>query len=544
MPAMNDTAVHSLEADRRAKLDRLRQELELNPYGERTDGLLDLVAARAVYDEAADTTHKETGQAHKADESVVIVDERPRVSVAGRVVLHRDNGKLQWLTLRDATGDLQVAVSKRDVEAGAFQQAKLCDLGDIVIARGALMKTRTGEVTVWAEDFSIACKSLAPPPEKWSGLSDPELRYRKRYVDLYSAPETMQVFRTRSRIVRGIRRILDERDYLEVETPMMQSLAGGAAARPFVTHMNSLDVDLSLRIAPELYLKRLLVGGMPRVYEVSRNFRNEGIDRRHNPEFTSLEVYQAFGNYDTMQELTETLVHESANLVVGEGEEPILPFGDLQIDYRRPFAVTTYAELFESALGYPMSDVERARKDAAARGLKHEGLADVLVINELFEEVAEATLDPAKPTFVRDYPSALSPLTRPHEGNPELAQRWDLFIGGMEIGPAYTELNDPDVQAAAFRRQLEGIDDEESTFRTFDEDFIEALKVGMPPAGGMGLGIDRLVMLLTNRQSIRDVILFPMLRPQRVDPVPESEPTPEREGPVSDEDTPGKNLDL
>jgi lysyl-tRNA synthetase class 2 len=350
---------------------------------------------------------------------------------------------------------------------------------------------------------------------------------------MWANPETVRVFRTRSRIVARVRRFLDERGFAEVETPMLQAMAGGAAARPFKTHLNALDMQIFLRIAPELYLKRLLVGGMPRVYEVNRNFRNEGLDRSHNPEFTSLEVYEAFGDYRTMLELTESLMRELARITVitqqdeGAGvdsgasaeedalpDDLKLPFGDWLIDYGSPFVQITYAELFQKALGFPMSDVAKARDEAKKRGLKHEGLADIFVVNELFEEVAEKTIDPARPTFVLDYPSALSPLTRPKRDEPDIAERWDLFIGGMEIGPAYTELNDPDIQEAKFREQLQGIDDEESTFRNLDEDFLRALKVGMPPAGGLGLGIDRIVMLMTNQRSIRDVILFPFMRPQ------------------------------
>ncbi|MCK4871949.1 MAG: lysine--tRNA ligase [Phycisphaerales bacterium] len=510
---MNETTTHSLEADRRTKLDRLRNELGINPFGQRTDGLSTLADAKAIFDERAHDAHKASIAAVKEDSAAEIVDDRPRVRIAGRVVLHRDNGRLQWLKLRDHSGDLQVAVSKRDTDATAFAQAKLCDLGDILVASGPVMKTNTDEVTVWAEDVTIACKSLTPPPEKWSGLSDPELRYRRRHVDLAASPETLRVFQMRSAIVSGLRHLLTEQDYLEVETPMMHTMAGGAAARPFTTHMNALNLDLFLRIAPELYLKRLLVGGMPRIFEIGRNFRNEGLDRRHNPEFTTVEVYEAFGNCETMLELTESLIRASARLVAQQAGSATLPFGDLTIDYAEPFDQTTYSTLFEQALGYPITDMDRARANAKARGLKHEGLADALVISELFEEVAEKSLDPARPTFVRDYPAALSPLTRPNPADPAIAERWELLIGGMELGTGYTELNDPDVQAAAFRQQFDGIDDEESTFRNFDADFIDALKVGMPPAGGMGLGVDRLVMLLTNCRSIRDVILFPMLRP-------------------------------
>ena len=531
-------ALHELEQQRR---DNMREAaaLGLRPYGVRTDGLVSLVEAARLYDEAADEDHKARGKEQGFE------DRRPVVRVAGRVVLHRDNGKLVWMNLRDAGADLQIAVSKRDCDEAGFALAKLTDLGDVVVAEGPLTRTRTGEVTVWASELRPAAKCLVPPPEKHAGLQDVELRYRQRYVDLWSNPEASRVLLTRSRIMARLRRFLDGRGFVEVETPMLQALAGGAAARPFVTHLNALDMDVFLRIAPELYLKRLLVGGMPRVYEVNRNFRNEGVDKSHNPEFTSLEVYEAFGDCMTMLELTESLIRELATMVRREREDAarpgdedslptdvVLPFGELSIDYGRAFDRITYAELFERALGFPTTDADRAWAEAASRGLtakwaRHleaEGrgvgaealrgrVDDVIIVNELFEEVAEPTLDPARPTFVLEYPAALSPLTRPKADDPSIAERWDLFIGGMEIGPAYTELNDPDVQAARFREQLAGIDDEESTFRTFDEDFVHALKVGMPPAGGLGLGIDRLVMLLTNQRSIRDVIPFPFMRP-------------------------------
>jgi len=517
--------IHRLEAQRRENLSRIA-ELGVRPYGGRTGGLASLAEARSLYDERADLEHQEKKK------EPGFVDRRPVVRVAGRVMLHRDNGKLIWMQLRDHSvdgspghADLQVAVSKRDCDETGFHLAKVVDLGDIVVAEGPLMRTRTGEVTVWASRLAMGAKSLAPPPEKWSGLQDKELRYRKRYIDLYANPDAMRVAKLRPQIISRIRRFLDERGFLEVETPVLQTEAGGAAARPFISHLNALDMPVVLRIATELHLKRLMVGGMPKVYELGRIFRNEGVDKKHNPEFTSVEVYEAFGDSGTMMELTESLIRELAHWVAVttadpdvesediEIDEVRLPFGDLSIDYGSPFRKVTYAELFESALGFPMTDATKAREVARERNLKHEGLADILVVNEIFEEVAEPTLDPGKPTFVTEYPAALSPLTRPDPDNPEFAQRWDLFIGGMEIGPAYTELNDPDIQAEKFREQLQGMDEEDAAFRAFDEDFIEALKVGMPPAGGLGLGIDRIVMLLTNQQSIRDVILFPFMRP-------------------------------
>jgi lysyl-tRNA synthetase class 2 len=526
--------IHHLEQQRRDNR-AASIELGLAPYGHREDGLVPLAEAIDSFDEAADEANKAALQARKdakkenpeisEDELPALVDDRTVVRVAGRVMLQRDNGSLVWLNIRDHTADtFQIAVSKRDCEQAGFKFAKLLDLGDIVVAEGPLTRTRTGEITCWASTLRPASKCLVPPPEKHAGLTDTEIRYRQRYMDMWANPDTTRVFMLRSKLVRAMRNYLDSLGFVEVETPVLQQQAGGAAARPFLTHMNALDVGLSLRIAPELYLKRLLVGGMPRVYEVSRNFRNEGVDKSHNPEFTSMELYQAFGNYETMREIAEGLVRELATVAAEANGRATkaMPFGELEVDFASEFVRVTYSELFERALGFPMTDFARARDEAEKRGLKtksEDGTAfdDILVINELFEQVAEDTIDPTKPTFVLDYPAALSPLTRPKEGTESdpvpLAERWDLFIAGMEIGPAYTELNDPDIQEAKFREQLAGIDDEESTFRTFDEDFIRALKVGMPPAGGLGLGIDRLVMLMTDSRSIRDVLPFPMMRP-------------------------------
>ncbi|MFG0285076.1 MAG: lysine--tRNA ligase [Phycisphaerales bacterium JB039] len=519
-PAQPESApdLHRLEQQRRANREEARAA-GINPYGARTEGLVSLADGAARYDEGADVEQKERGKEEG------FVDRRPVVRVAGRVVLHRDNGKLVWLNVRDDTGDLQVAISQRDCDEAGFGLAKLTDLGDLVVAEGPLVKTRTGEITVWASSLRAGSKCIVPPPEKWAGLQDVELRYRQRYVDMWATPRAMATLKLRSLLMARIRGFMAQRGFLEVETPMLQALAGGAAARPFVTHMNALDIDLFLRIAPELYLKRLLVGGLPRVFEINRNFRNEGLDKQHNPEFTSMEVYEAYGDSGTMMELTESLLRELAGFAVEQPEYRVcapeadtsglrLPFGDLRVDFGAPFRVVTYASLFESSLGFAMSDGARAREEAKRRGLKHEGMDDIFVVNELFEEVAERSLDPEKPTFVTDYPAALSPLTRPRPEDPQVADRWDLFIAHMEIGPAYTELNDPDVQEAKFREQLAGADDEEQTFRTLDEDFLRALKVGMPPAGGLGLGIDRICMLLTDSPTIRDVIAFPLLRPE------------------------------
>jgi len=537
-PAANQDEPHRLEAQRRANRDGVAA-LGLSPYGQRTEGLVDAATARAMYDAAADSEQQLKGK------EPGFIDRRPIAKVAGRIVLLRDNGKLLWLTLRDHSGDIQVAVSQRDCSDLGFKLAKLTDLSDLVIAGGPVMKTKTGEITLWAKDLRPAAKSLVTPPEKHAGLTDVEVRYRQRYVDLWANPQTMRVFALRSKVVARMRQFLSGRTFLEVETPMLQTLAGGAAARPFVTHMNALDIKLFMRIAPELYLKRLLVGGMPRVFEVNRNFRNEGVDKQHNPEFTMLEVYEAFGDCETVMEITESLVRDAARFVLGEadfaaltpvtdaeaargasaplaGGPLVIPFGEYEIDYEPAFDRVTYADLFERALGFPMSDAKAARAEAKKRHLfpaeAIDKADDILIINALFEGVAEKTLSPSRPTFIMEYPAALSPLTRPKPGNPAVSERADLFIGGMEVAPHYTELNDPDVQEAKFKEQLKGLDTdksaEENTFRTMDHDFLRALKVGMPPAGGMGLGIDRLVMLLTNQRTIRDVVLFPLMRPE------------------------------
>ncbi len=523
-----------LIAARREKLRWFRESLGAEPYGSRVDGLVTLATARSLFDEAAHTEYEsavaEAKNAAKAGAPVATttVDRRRQAKVAGRIVQHRDLGKLIFLWLRDHSGDLQISLSKATVGDELFTVAKKLDYGDIVVAEGPVGRTQKGEICVWAAGpsaISLATKSVVPPPEKWHGLTDPELRYRQRYVDLFANPETIRTAQLRCSMIAFIRQHLIARDYLEVETPMMQSVAGGAAARPFVTHHNALGMQLFMRVAPELFLKRLLVGGLPKVFEINRNFRNEGVDRSHNPEFTALEAYQAFGDCFTMLELTETLLSELAEHMAAEGAKhgvaaaersprggPILPFGELRIDWSKPFERVTFGDLFERALGFPMTDRSSVRDAARSHHLKDTGMDHWLVVDELFEAVAEPLIDPNRPTFVLEYPSAISPLTRPNRTRPELADRWDLFIGGMEVGPAYTELNDPDIQLAKFSEQLTGEDDEARTFRSLDEDFIHALRVGMPPAGGLGLGIDRLAMLMTNSLTIRDVILFPLMR--------------------------------
>ena len=510
-----------LVAARKEKLARWREEHAISGYGHRIDGLIPLAEARDRFDAAAHAARVAAVEEAGGEESGV-ADERPEVLVAGRCVQHRAMGRLVFIVLRDETGDLQVSISRSAVDAAAFAVARKLDYGDIVVVGGRMGMTNKGETCVWADRFELHCKSLVPPPEKYHGLADPELRYRHRYVDMYANPETIRTFMARSRILSSMRRILEDRGYLEVETPMMQPLAGGAAARPFATHHNALDLPLFLRIAPELYLKRLLVGGMSAVFEINRNFRNEGVDRSHNPEFTSLEAYRAFGDCWTMLELTEELLHRLATEAVAAGGwqagpdgGPRIDFGGRSIDWSRPFPRRRYGDLFEEAFGFPMEDEARVREAARAAGLEHAGTMDHwLLVNELYEQRCEPMVDPSRPTFVTDYPAAISPLTRPQEDAPHLAHRWELLCGGMELGTAYTELNDPEIQLRTFTAQLAGADEEETTLRSVDEDFLHALRVGMPPAGGLGLGVDRIVMLMTGAASIRDVILFPLMKPE------------------------------
>ncbi|HEV3164449.1 MAG TPA: lysine--tRNA ligase, partial [Isosphaeraceae bacterium] len=382
------------------------------------------------------------------------------------------------------------------------------DLGDLLGVDGTLGYTKTGELTVFAERLTFLGKSLLPPPEKWHGLTDVELRVRQRYVDLFSNPESMAVFLGRSRVISSFRSRLAEQGFVEVETPTMQPIAGGAAARPFVTHHNTLDIDLFLRIAPELYLKRLLVGGMERVFEIGRVYRNEGISPKHNPEFTMLEAYQAYGDYQSMMDLTESLICGAIEAVGGGYQRP---WGGTTIDFTPPWPRRSYADLFQEHVRIDPSDLDAVRAKAETLGITTSGKDPDVLVNEVFEEVVEDRLD--GPIFVVDYPAAICPLTKRKASDPKVAQRFELYIKGMELANAYTELNDPILQEALFRNQLAGQAAEDS-MATMDEDFVRALKHGMPAAGGLGIGIDRLCMLLLNRPSIRDVILFPLMRPE------------------------------
>jgi lysyl-tRNA synthetase class 2 len=472
------------EQQRHDRLSKL-QSLGVDPYGFRCEGLESAASVKSRYQD------NEEGQKAKC---------------AGRIVLLRDIGKLIFMTLRDRSGSIQIGLSKT-LLTEQWPIAKLLDLGDIIAAAGQLGKTKTGEITIWVEEGGLAVlsKCLLQPPEKFHGLADVDQRYRQRYVDLWANPEVMERFKKRSGIIATIRQFLEARGFVEVETPMMQTIAGGAAAKPFITHHNSLDLSLYLRISPELYLKRLLVGGLERVFEINRSFRNEGLSRRHNPEFTMIEVYQAYADYNIMMDLTEELVLACATAHCGGST---VTFGDVQIDLTRPWRRATYADLLAQYSGCAITDLPALRRKARELQIEEANMDDVVVINDVFEATVEHHL--VNPTFVYDYPAALCPLTRRKRGNPDIAERFELYVAGMELANAYTELNDPAVQEENFRIQLRG---QEDTMATMDADFIEALKYGMPPAGGLGIGIDRLVMVLTGVTSIRDVILFPLLKP-------------------------------
>jgi len=474
--------ISKLEQQRQEKLSRIK-ELGIDPYGGRYEGS----------EPAEDIKSR-----FKED------DETQQAGCAGRIVLLRDIGKLIFITLRDGSGTIQVGLSK-NLLGQQWQLAKLLDLGDIIGATGRLGKTKTGEITIWADNLSFLSKCLLPPPEKFHGLSDIDQRFRHRFVDLWANPEVMERFRKRSDIITTIREFLESRGFLEVETPMMQAIAGGAAAKPFVTHHNSLDLDLFLRISPELFLKRLLVGGMEKVFEINRNFRNEGLSRQHNPEFTMLEVYQAYADYNVMMDLTEDVI----SLCVKKhcsGEQ--VQFGDYTIDFSRPWRQAKYTELLKEYSGCDIDDIKAVRAKAKKLELEQADMDDAVVVNEVFEATVENNL--IAPTFVIDYPAVLCPLTKRKKDDPKYAERFELYIARMELANAYTELNDPAEQHENFLIQLRG---QQESMATMDEDFITALKYGMPPAGGLGIGIDRLIMVLTGAASIRDVVLFPLLKP-------------------------------
>lgn len=426
--------------------------------------------------------------------------------IAGRIVAWRDMGKSLFAHLQDATGKFQIYFKKDRVGEAAFEDCRHLDLGDFIGVTGTLFTTRTGEPTVNAETWTLLAKALQQPPEKWHGLQDSEMKYRRRYLDLVASPETCARFRRRSEILTWIRSFLNDRGFQEVETPMMQPLAGGAAAKPFETHYNALGMNMYLRIAPELYLKRLLIGGFDKVFELNRNFRNEGLDRSHNPEFSMLEVYEAFGDRTTMQKLIVDLITGAAREVLGtlQAGSPERP-----IDLTPPWREATYSDLIAERAGADWKDLDLAgaRARVTSLGLHADPTWDKLLLgHEIYEKLVEKSL--LQPTFVTRLPARLIPLAKVCEDDPEFSDVFELVIDGKEIAPAYTELNDPLEQR---KKLLEQVGGDESAL---DLDFIEAMEHGMPPAGGMGVGIDRLVMILTGSDSIRDVILFPQLKAQ------------------------------
>jgi lysyl-tRNA synthetase class 2 len=485
-----------LIAERRAKLAALRAQGIAYPNTFRRDAL----AAQLL------STY--------ADRDGAWFEANPvRVRVGGRMMFKRVMGKASFATIADRSGQLQLFL-QYDTLGPVYEAFRGYDVGDFLAAEGALFRTRTGELSVRVDALALLAKSLRPLPDKWHGLADTELRYRQRYVDLVMNERSREVFRTRTRIVRYLREYLDALDFLEVETPMMQPIPGGAAARPFVTHHNALDIDMYLRIAPELYLKRLIVGGLERVYEINRNFRNEGLSTQHNPEFTMLELYWAFADYRELMELIEQLLRGLADSLLGTRR---ISYQGREYDLDLPFArITIEAALLEHNPGL---DPGRLRSVPALRAAcerlgiawhAHDGAGKLQV--ELFEKTVEHTL--LAPTFVYAYPAEVSPLSRANDADPFLTDRFEFFLAGRELANGFSELNDPEDQAARFRAQVARKDSGDDEAMHFDADYIRALEYGMPPTAGLGIGVDRLVMFLTDSPSIRDVLLFPQPRPE------------------------------
>lgn len=499
---MSDQELNELLQIRHDKLSELRKE-NIDPYGGRYTRTH--LSAEILADFPA-------------------LDGR-EVSLAGRILARRGHGKATFCDLQDRAGSIQIYVRRNDVGADRYEIFKKIDLGDIIGVEGTVFKTRMGEISIHVAKFTLLSKSLRPLPEKWHGLRDVELRYRRRYLDLIVNPEIRDVFITRSRIVAAIRRFLDDRGFLEVETPMMQPLAGGATARPFKTFHNALGMPLFLRIAPELYLKRLLVGGLEKVYEINRNFRNEGISTRHNPEFTMLEIYEAYADYEVMMDLTEELITHVVDKVSGRSE---LPYGDHVIDWSRPWTRMSMLDAVRRETGVDFTTLSDREAAAAARefGLEPDARPPW---GEALNYVFEAAVEPGlvQPAFIYDYPVEISPLAKRKADDPRLTYRFELFAAARELANAFSELNDPIDQRARFRAQLDKRDRGDEEAHVYDEDYVTALEHGMPPAGGLGIGIDRLVMLLTDSPSIRDVILFPLLKPREEQTGADTESRPE-----------------
>lgn len=435
------------------------------------------------------------------------------VTVAGRLMSKRDMGKAAFGNIQDISGRIQVYIRLNDVGPEAHELFRRLDIGDIVGIMGHVFKTQKGEITIHAKEITLLTKSLQPLPEKWHGLKDVELRYRQRYVDLIVNPEVKKTFITRSKIIQAIRNYLDGLGFLEVETPTMHAIAGGASARPFITHHNTLDIDLYMRIALELHLKRLIVGGLEKVYELGRVFRNEGISTKHNPEFTMIEIYEAYADYQDMMKLTEELVCYAAKKAIGDTK---IVYQGTEIDLTPPWTRITMIEAVKQYTGVDFTKIQsddEARQEARNLGIVPDKDATKgAVLNLLFEEKVEGHL--IQPTFIVDYPIEISPLAKRKEDNPAFTYRFEAFITAREMANAFSELNDPIDQKERFVKQMQQREKGDEEAQMMDEDFVRALEVGMPPTGGLGIGIDRLVMLLTDSPSIRDVILFPTLRPR------------------------------
>lgn len=437
--------------------------------------------------------------------------ENQHVAIAGRMMSKRVMGKASFCNVQDKPGNIQIYVARDSIGTDEYADFKKFDVGDIVGIEGYVFKTKTGEISIHAEKVTLLSKSLQILPEKWHGLTNTDMRYRQRYTDLIMNADVKKTFIARSRIISEIRRFLDGRDFIEVETPMLVHNAGGAAARPFETHYNALDEDVKLRISLELYLKRLIVGGLERVYEIGRVFRNEGVDTRHNPEFTLMELYQAYADYNDMMDLTEDMFRHLAETVCGS---TVIPYEDVEIDLGKPFRRMTMIDAVKEYAGVDFNEIhtlEAARRAADEKNVEYEERhlrGDIL--NIFFEEFVEEKL--IQPTFIMDHPLEISPLTKKKPSNPEQVERFELFIYGREMANAYSELNDPIDQRERFKAQEAALAAGDEEANTTDEDFLNALEIGMPPTGGIGYGIDRLVMLLTNSPSIRDVLLFPTMK--------------------------------
>ncbi|UOD34752.1 lysine--tRNA ligase [Deferribacteraceae bacterium V6Fe1] len=489
-----------MDSHRFDKLNKIKS-MGLNPY----------VSCFKVSDDNINIVDK-----FKDENPDKLLEEKNIVTVAGRVVAMRSFGKASFLTLRDRTGSIQVYVKKGEISDEDFEVFQSTDVGDFAGATGFVFKTKTGEITVFCSKFSLLTKTLRDLPEKFHGLKDIEKRQRQRYLDLIMNQETRDVFRVRSKIIQEIRNFFSELDFLEVETPMMHPVAGGATAKPFITHHNALDMTLYLRIAPELYLKRLVVGGFERVFEINRNFRNEGISTRHNPEFTMIEWYMAYANYHDLMDMTERLITGLANKILNTDK---ITFAGNEIDLKSPWPRLTLEDAIEKYTDIKRSDIDtfdKAKAVAKSKGIKVEdGWGRGKIVLEIFEAFVEDKL--INPTFIIDYPKEVSPLAKSNFENPEVTERFELFIAGFEIANGFNELNDPIDQFERFEKQVEAKNRGDEEASMMDKDYVRALEYGLPPTAGEGLGVDRLVMLLTDKQSIREVILFPHLRPEDLD---------------------------